>query len=172
MIFLHTNMKIFDDDYQFRIKNIDKLIWIFVIVFLSDMKQQQESIDFFESRATKFCRFCNFDANNRKDLFRDTIANEKYHFEMKKLRRDILRLFEITKIKTSFVKNDLIAKSSIFEKIISTLNIIMSFFLDFVHSEYYELIKQLYSMLEKNILISTKFEQFNDVFQSFSFSSE
>jgi hypothetical protein len=136
------------------------------------MKQQQESVDFFESRATKSCRFCNFDANNRKNLSRDTIANERYHFEMKKLRRDISRLFEITKIKTNLVKNDLIAKSSIFEKIISTLDIIMSFSLDSVHSEYYELIRQLYSMLEKSILISKEFEQFNDVFQSFSFSFE
>jgi hypothetical protein len=136
------------------------------------MKQQQESIDFFEFRATKFCRFCNFDANNREDLSRDTIANERYHFEMKKLRRDISRLFEITKIKASLVKNDLIAKSSIFEKIISTLDIIMSFSFDSVHSEYYELIRRLYSMLEKSILISREFEQFNDVFQSFSFSFE
>jgi hypothetical protein len=158
MIFLHTNMKIFDDDCQLKIKNIDKLIWAFVIVFLSDMKQQQESIDFFESRVTKSCRFCNFDANNRKNLFRDTIANEKYHFKMKKLRRNISRLFEITKIKASLVKNDLIAKSSIFEKIISTLNIIMSFSFDSVHSEYYELIKRSYSMLEKSILISREFE--------------
>jgi hypothetical protein len=38
MIFLHTNMKTFDDDYQFKIKSIDKLIWTFVIVFLNDMK--------------------------------------------------------------------------------------------------------------------------------------
>jgi DNA-binding ferritin-like protein (Dps family) len=132
MIFFYTNIKIFDDDYQFRIKNIDKLIWIFVIVFLNDMKQQQKSIDFFESRVTKSCRFCNFNANNREDLFHDTIANEKYHFKIKKLRRDISRLFEITKIKANFVKNDLIAKSSIFEKIILTLNIIMSFSLDSV----------------------------------------
>jgi hypothetical protein len=172
MIFLHTNMKILDDDCQFKIKNIDKLIWTFVIVFLSDMKQQQESVDFFESRVTKSCRFCNFDANNRKNLSRDTIANEKYHFEMKKLRRDISRLFEITKIKTSLVKNDLVAKLSIFEKIISTLNIIMSFSFDFAHSEYYELIRRLYSRLEKSILISREFEQFNDVFQNFSFSFE
>ncbi len=105
-------------------------------------------------------------------MSRDTIANERYHFEMKKLRRDISRLFEITKIKANLAKNDLIAKSSIFEKIISTLDIIMSFSFDFVHSEYYELIRRLYSMLEKSILTSRKFEQFNDVFQNFSFSSE
>ncbi len=172
MIFFHTNMKILDDNCQFRIKRIDELIWAFVIVFLNDMKQQQESIDFFESRVTQCCRFCNFDTNNRENLSRDTIANERYHFEMKKLRRDISRLFEITKIKASFAKNDLIAKSSIFEKIISTLNIIMSFSFDLVHNEYYELIRRLYSMLEKSILTSKKFEQFNDVFQSFSFSFE
>jgi hypothetical protein len=136
------------------------------------MKQQQESIDFLESRATQCCRFCNFDTNNRKDLSRDTIANEKYHFEMKKLRRNISRLFEITKIKANLAKNDLIAKSSIFEKIISTLDIIMSFSLDSAHNEYYELIRRLYSMLEKSILTSREFEQFNDVFQNFSFSFE
>ncbi len=172
MIFLHTNIKILDDDCQFKIKRIDKLIWAFVIVFLSDMKQQQESIDFFESRVTQCCRFCNFDTNNRENLSRDTIANEKYHFEIKKLRRDISRLFEITKIKPNLAKNDLIAKSSIFEKIISTLDIIISFSFNFAHNEYYELMKRLYSMLEKNILTSKEFEQFNDVFQNFSFSFE
>jgi hypothetical protein len=172
MIFFHINIKTFDDDCQFKIKNIDKLIWTFVIVFLNDMKQQQKSIDFFESRVTKSCRFCNFDANNRQNLFRDTIANEKYHFEMKKFRRNISRLFEITKIKANLVKNDLIAKSSIFEKIISTLDIIMNFSFDFVHNEYYELIRRLYSMLEKSILILEEFEQFNDVFQNFLFSFE
>jgi hypothetical protein len=48
----------------------------------------------------------------------------------------------------------------------------MSFSFNFVHNEYYELIKRLYSTLEKIILISRKFKQFNDVFQNFSFSFE
>jgi hypothetical protein len=136
------------------------------------MKQQQKSTKFLEFRIIKCCRFCDANVKNRNDLNKNVVANEKYHFQIQNLRKEMTKLFEVIRKKEFLIKQDLFWKSSVFENITSILNVTVSFSSNSAHNEYYELIKRLYSIMKNNILISQTFRQFNDVLQRFSFFSE
>ncbi len=172
IIFLRIDIKIFNRDCQFRINEIDIVVWVFIITFLKNMKQQQKSARFLEFRIIKCCRFCDANVKNRSDLNKNVVANERYHFQIHNLRKEMTKLFEVIKKKEFLIKQDLFWESFVFENITSILNVTMSFSSDSVHNEYYELIKQLYSIMKKIILISQIFQQFNDVLKRFLFFFE
>jgi hypothetical protein len=158
IIFLRIEIETFDRDCQLRINEVDIVVWVFIIAFLKNMKQQQKSAEFLEFRITKCCRFCDADVRNRSDLNKDVVANERYHFQIQNLRKEMTKLFEVIRKKEFLIKQDLFWESSVFENITSALNVTVSFSSDSVHSEYYELIRRLYSIMRKNILTSQTFQ--------------
>ena len=62
------------------------------------------------------------------------------------------------------------SKASVLVEINSILNVVLNFSSNSAHSEYFEMIRRLYSKLNTLVLTSIVFQEFNDVFQRFSFS--
>jgi hypothetical protein len=71
------------------------------------MKQQQKSTKFFEFKIIKCCRFRDANVKNRNDLNKNVVANEKYHFQIQNLRKEMTKLFEVIKKKEFLIKQDL-----------------------------------------------------------------
>lgn len=72
---LHTGMKALDRGCVLDINGVNALVWAPIMAYLGDMKQQQESAGFLGPRATRSCRFCDADTNNRGKLDRDIISH-------------------------------------------------------------------------------------------------
>ena len=92
-------IKIFDHDCRLNLNEKQTWMWVSIVAFLNDMKQQQESAGFFESKTIKCCCFCDADKQNRKDLDRNIILNDRYHYQILKLRHEASKLGEIIKKK-------------------------------------------------------------------------
>ena len=92
-------IKIFDHDCQLNLNEKQTWIWISIVIFLNDMKQQQEFAKFFESKTIKCCRFCDVDKKNRKNLNRNVVLNDRYHYQILKLRYEASKFDEIIKKK-------------------------------------------------------------------------
>lgn len=157
-------IKILDRDCQLNLNEKKTWMWVFIIAFLKNMKQQQKFAEFLKSKIFRCCRFCDANEKNRKNLNRNIILNDRYHHQILKLRRQILQFNEIIKKKKNFILHDLSVKSFFLISIIFVLNTILNYSSNSAHSEYYKMMRHLYSVIEKNILIIKTFEKFNNVF--------
>ena len=133
------------------------------------MKQQQLFEEFLSSRANYYCRYCDADSEKRDDLLRNTILYDRYHHQItiiqnrnKTINDKINRLIFLTRNKLKF-------ELSTFKILISTLDLIMSCLSDFVHSEYYELVRKLFFIIYFKIFIIRIAKKFIKQFQLFSF---
>lgn len=76
------SLKNVDQNCALNINDSEKFVWISVLTFLNDMKQQQIFAEFLSSKATFNCRFCNAESHNRDDLIRDFVIHERYYHEI------------------------------------------------------------------------------------------
>lgn len=136
------------------------------------MKQQQTAADFFSSKATYSCRYCNAEKENRDDLLKNTIRHDKYHHQIAALRYQSEKILLKIKRAVFYKQNDLRSKASALTKLISALNFIIDCFFDSVHNEYFELIRKLYFIIYSKIFTIQTKAQFFNVFRQFFFSSE
>ncbi len=142
------------------------------MTFLGDMKQQQASTEFLSSRATFSCRFCDIEFQDRDNLRRDIVSHDRYHHDVLALRQQSLIINEKTKRIAFLFKHDLKSQSSSLQNLTSALDLIMSCSSNFAHSEYYELIRKVYSLLYIKIFTIRAATEFITLFHDFSFSFE
>ena len=166
------DMKTLDRDCNLTVKRHKQFVWTSIIVYFDDMKQQQKSVECLEFKITYNCRFCDADKTNREDFNQDFILHECYHYEILNRRKKAFLITEKVKKQQFFTRHEMTLKASALADINSILNVVLNFSSNSAHSEYFELICRLYSKLDTLVLISIVFQEFNDVFQRFSFSFE
>lgn len=81
--------------------------------------------------------------SNREDLTREIVLNDRYHHKIAKLRQDMLKVSGITKKERIMVYLWSLSFPSEWHRL---LDLIMSFPPDPAHSEYYGLVRRLYSV--------------------------
>ena len=92
-------IKIFDHDCRLNLNEKQTWMWISIVTFLNNMKQQQEFAKFLESKTIKCCHFCNADKQNRKNLNRNIILNDRYYYQILKFWHEASKFNEIIKKK-------------------------------------------------------------------------
>jgi hypothetical protein len=81
------DLKIIDRDCFLNINEEQIFVWSFVVTFLEDMKQQQTSTEFFSSRATFSCRFCDIEFEDWNNLHWNIVSHDRYHHDVLILRQ-------------------------------------------------------------------------------------
>ena len=91
---LRIDMKILDRDCDLIVKRHKQFVWIFIVVYLDDMKQQQKFAECLKFKIIYNCRFCDADKTNREDLNRDFVFHERYHYQVLNCRRKAFLIIE------------------------------------------------------------------------------
>jgi hypothetical protein len=119
-------------------------VWISILTFLNDMKQQQIFAKFLSSHVIYFCRFCDAESKNKNDLYKNITFYERYYHEILTLRKKNAMINDKFKKLTFFFNNDFKSKSFALQKLTSALNLIMNCSSNLVHNEYFKIIRKLF----------------------------
>lgn len=145
------------------------LVSVFTLCFIGDMPQQQENSGFKTQRATRGCRFCFIDENERGNMKYDISANGRYHHQALAMRA------EMKSLRTLKMRSDYSTKWGISQSdpplvdISPALDIILTRPSDPAHSEFQGITRLMHEMLLSSILSASAAKEYNAVLRRFPF---
>ena len=93
----------FDACTKMNINDVLEQMCAFNMIFFENMFQQIENDEFFQHQINRNCRTCMCIKNQRNNLKYDTIRNDKYHWEILKLRANVVDF--VSRNQKTFIKN-------------------------------------------------------------------
>lgn len=147
-------------------------VCIFSLCMIKDMSQQQANAKFKLQQVKLDCHFCLISSESRDELDFDIITNNRFHNQTMKQRCKISRLSAVTKKEIFAIKWDLTTEKLTLLRLFSALDVILTRFSDFAHSEYTDLCKQLHHLLLKVILMSTATQSYAIAICKWLFASD
>lgn len=157
---------------QLHIKGNEIMIWVSIITFTEDMKQQQASAEFIRAYINLSCQMCFADSINWDDMSLDVVWLSHYHHMTADAQRRIDALSLMTEWKKAWQVNEMTFKMSALQLMMSALDLIHSRSEDFTHSEYTEVIQCMTETLCSKILTNKALRKFTDLFWAFFFSAD
>ena len=111
-------------------------VWVPILRFIKDIKQQAVSVGFFGVRAKFSCCFCDAGLNNYGDLIRDIVTFGQYHYQVLDLQEESTCIVEKVKKYAFLAKNGLKPKSPIIQTLTPGLDIVMGYPSEPAHSKF------------------------------------
>ena len=161
-----------DRDVELVVNEERKIVCAFTMIFLKDMSQQANNVNFSHHSVNLSCRTCLCSKSERSNLQYDIVINNRYHWEIIRQREYAQQLI-LRKDRKNFVQETRIKiESSLVARLASALDLILDRLYDASHFEWREIDKILQSFLLTTILSKNENLFYLKAFQSFHFSSK